>query len=114
LRAVERPAEAQVLSADGWVASYAHRSPPIAPDINALEPTLTRYGYNVKALSELLNVRVAEVRALLYGQLPEERTAELKQQILKPVYRFEHRPPWAGCAVVTEREPVAPLASPCL
>jgi hypothetical protein len=28
----------------------------------------------------------------------------------KPVYRFEHRPPWAGCAVVTEREPVAPLA----
>ena len=55
----------------------------MAPDINALEPTLTRYGYNVKALSELLNVRAAEVRALLYGQLPEERTAELKQQILK-------------------------------
>jgi hypothetical protein len=47
------------------------------------QPTLTRYGYNVKALSELLNVRAAEVRALLHGQLPEERTAELKQQILK-------------------------------
>jgi type II secretory pathway predicted ATPase ExeA len=55
----------------------------MAPDINALEPTLTRYGYNVKALSELLNVRAAEIRALLYGQLPEERAAELKQQILK-------------------------------
>jgi type II secretory pathway predicted ATPase ExeA len=27
----------------------------MAPDINALEPTLIRYGYNVKALSELLN-----------------------------------------------------------
>jgi N-acetyl-anhydromuramyl-L-alanine amidase AmpD len=35
----------------------------MAPDINALEPTLTRYGYNVKALSELLDVRAAEVRA---------------------------------------------------
>jgi hypothetical protein len=55
----------------------------MAPDINALEPTLTRYGYNVKTLSELLNARTAEVRALLYGQLPEERAAELKQQILK-------------------------------
>jgi len=40
----------------------------MAPDINALEPTLTRYGYNVKALSELLDVRAAEIRALLYGQ----------------------------------------------
>ena len=55
----------------------------MAPDINALEPTLTRYGYNVKALSELLNIRTAEVRALIHGQLAEERTAELKQQILK-------------------------------
>jgi hypothetical protein len=55
----------------------------MAPDINALEPTLTRYGYNLKALSELLNVHAAEVRALLYGQLPEERAAGLKQQILK-------------------------------
>ena len=55
----------------------------MAPDINALEPTLTRYGYNVKALSELLNIRAAEVRALIHGQLPEERTVELKQQILK-------------------------------
>jgi hypothetical protein len=52
---------------------------------------LTRYGYNVKALSELLNVRAAEIRALLYGQLPEERTAELKQQILK-TGAVEHEP----------------------
>jgi hypothetical protein len=40
-------------------------------------------GNGLKALSELLNVRAAEVRVLLHGQLPEERTAELKQQILK-------------------------------
>jgi hypothetical protein len=37
----------------------------------------------LRLLGGLLNVRTAEVRALLYGQLPEERAAELKQQILK-------------------------------
>jgi len=42
----------------------------LAPDMHALEPTLTRYGYNVTALSELLNIRPAEVRAFLHGQLP--------------------------------------------
>jgi N-acetyl-anhydromuramyl-L-alanine amidase AmpD len=63
--------------------SRGRRQSDDAPDINALEPTLTRYGYNVKALSELLNVRADFGRALLYGQLPEERAAELKQQILK-------------------------------
>lgn len=52
-------------------------------DINALEPTLTRHGYNVRALSELLNIRQAEVRAFLYGQLAPGRTEELKQQILR-------------------------------
>ena len=30
-----------------------------APDMHDLEPTLTRYGYNVKALAELLNIRPA-------------------------------------------------------
>jgi hypothetical protein len=33
--------------------------------------------------SELLNVRPGEVRALLLGQLPEERAEELKQQLLR-------------------------------
>jgi type II secretory pathway predicted ATPase ExeA len=55
----------------------------LAPDLDALEPTLTRQGYPSKALAELLNVRQAEVRAFLHGQLPPERTEELKQQILK-------------------------------
>ena len=35
----------------------------LAPDMHELEPTLTRYGYNAKALSELLHIRQAEVRA---------------------------------------------------
>ena len=54
----------------------------LAPDMQALEPTLTRYGYNVKALSELLGIRQAEVRAFLRGQLPPGRTAELHQLLL--------------------------------
>jgi type II secretory pathway predicted ATPase ExeA len=55
----------------------------IAPDLNALEPTLIRHGYTSRALSEFLNVRPGEVRALLLGQLPEGRTEELKQQLLR-------------------------------
>jgi hypothetical protein len=54
-----------------------------APDINALEPLLIRHGYNARVLAELLNVRPVEIRALLHGQLPEERAEELRQQILK-------------------------------
>ena len=55
----------------------------MAPDINTLEPTLIRHGYGTKQLCELFNARLAEVRAFLRGQLPADRTEELKQQILK-------------------------------
>jgi type II secretory pathway predicted ATPase ExeA len=54
----------------------------LAPDMHDLEPTLTRYGYNVKALSELLGIRQPEVRTFLRGQLPPGRTAELHQLLL--------------------------------
>jgi len=54
----------------------------LAPDMHALEPTLTRHGYNVKALSELLNIRQPEVRSFLHGQLPPGRTEELHNQLL--------------------------------
>lgn len=54
----------------------------LAPDMHALEPTLTRHGYNVKALSELLHIRQREVRLFLYGQLPPGRTEELHNQLL--------------------------------
>jgi type II secretory pathway predicted ATPase ExeA len=54
----------------------------LAADMHALEPTLTRYGYNVNVLAELLNIRQAEVRAFLHGQLPPGRTEELHNQLL--------------------------------
>jgi type II secretory pathway predicted ATPase ExeA len=54
----------------------------LAPDMHALEPALTRYGYNVPALVELLNIRPAEVRAFLHGQLPPGRTEELHTLLL--------------------------------
>jgi hypothetical protein len=54
----------------------------LAPDMHALEPTLTRHGYHVKALSELLHIRQPEVRSFLYGQLPPGRTEELHHQLL--------------------------------
>jgi N-acetyl-anhydromuramyl-L-alanine amidase AmpD len=54
----------------------------LAPDMHDLEPTLTRYGYNVKPLAELLNIRQAEVRAFLHGQLPPGRTEEIHHQLL--------------------------------
>jgi ABC-type multidrug transport system fused ATPase/permease subunit len=54
----------------------------MAPDMEALEPTLARQGYNVRALDELLNTRPAEIRAFLQSRLPPGRTEELKQQLL--------------------------------
>jgi hypothetical protein len=54
----------------------------LAPDLHALEPALMRYGYNVAALAELLNLRPAEVRAFLHGQLPPGRTEELHTALL--------------------------------
>ncbi|HEU5380284.1 MAG TPA: hypothetical protein VFV38_33080 [Ktedonobacteraceae bacterium] len=55
----------------------------LAKDINEIEPTLTRHGYGTKALAELLNIKAAEVRKLLRGQLPPERTQDLQSQMLK-------------------------------
>jgi hypothetical protein len=54
----------------------------LAPDMHDLEPPLTRYGYNIPALVELLNIRQAEVRGFLQGQLLPGRTADLHQQLL--------------------------------
>jgi type II secretory pathway predicted ATPase ExeA len=54
----------------------------LTKDIDSLEPRLTRHGYNVKALTELLNVRPAEIKSFLHGQLSPGRTQELKNEML--------------------------------
>ncbi len=54
----------------------------LAADLDAMEATLTRYGYNARALAELLNARPAEIRAFLHGQLAPGRTQELHAQLL--------------------------------
>lgn len=50
--------------------------------LDDLEPRLTRHGYNVRALSELLNVRQREIRSFLQGRLPPSRTQELQHEML--------------------------------
>ena len=54
----------------------------LAADLDALEATLTRYGYNARALAEPLNARPAEVGAFLHGQLAPRRPQELPAQLL--------------------------------
>lgn len=41
----------------------------LSRDIESLEAKLTRYGYNVKLLSDILNLRPAEMKAFVHGQL---------------------------------------------
>jgi hypothetical protein len=54
----------------------------LAKDINDLEPRLTRNGYNVKVLTEVLHAKPHEIRALLRGQLPSGRAQELQHEML--------------------------------
>lgn len=55
----------------------------LAHGLDDLEPRLIRQGYNVKVLSELLNLPSRQVRSFLYGQLPPGQTQDLREQILK-------------------------------
>ena len=59
----------------------------LAPDLHGLEPTLTRYGSHVTVVAELLNLRHAEVRAFLHGQLPPGRTEESISSCWPPAFR---------------------------
>jgi type II secretory pathway predicted ATPase ExeA len=55
----------------------------VVPDLDGLEPRLTRLGYPVKSLCEALNARPAEIRAFLRGRLAPGRMQELHQELLK-------------------------------
>ena len=54
----------------------------LSKQIDDLEPTLTRHGYNVKSLSEQFNAKPAEIRSLFRGQLDPMRARELQEQML--------------------------------
>jgi type II secretory pathway predicted ATPase ExeA len=54
----------------------------IARDLDDLEPRLTRQGYHMKALAELLSAKPAEIRLFLRGQLATGRTQELHNGLL--------------------------------
>jgi hypothetical protein len=54
----------------------------LAQDINGLESTLTRNGYGLKVVAELVNVRPAEIRSFLQGRLSASRAQELRDEML--------------------------------
>ncbi len=54
----------------------------LSKQLDDLEPKLVRHGYNTQVLSRLLNVRPAEIRSFLHGQLPPGRTEELRNELL--------------------------------
>ena len=55
----------------------------LVPDLDGLEPRLTRLGYPVKSFCEALNARPAEIRAFLRGRLTPGRMQERHQELLK-------------------------------
>lgn len=55
----------------------------LSPDLDSLEPTLARYGYNLPVLCDQLNARRQEVKAYFRGQLPASRREELSKEIHK-------------------------------
>jgi hypothetical protein len=54
----------------------------LSKQIDALEPTLTRHGYDVKGLSEQFNAKPAEIKLLFRRQLDPVRTRERQEQML--------------------------------
>ena len=54
----------------------------LSKPVDDLEPTLTRHGHTVMALTEMLGTRLAEVRALFRQMLEPTRARELEEQLL--------------------------------
>jgi hypothetical protein len=54
----------------------------LSKQIDDLEPTLMRHGYTMKALTEILGTKPAEMRALFRQTLESDRARELKEQML--------------------------------
>jgi len=54
----------------------------LSKQIDDLEPTLTRHGYDVRGLAEQFNAKPAEIKSLFRGQLDPVRAHELQEQML--------------------------------
>lgn len=54
----------------------------LSKQIDDLEPTLTRHGYDVRDLAEQFNAKPAEIKLLFRGQLDPARARELQNQML--------------------------------
>ncbi len=54
----------------------------LSKQIDDLEPTLTRHGYDVRSLAEQFNAKPAEIKSLFRGQLDPGRARELQEQML--------------------------------
>lgn len=54
----------------------------LSKQLDDLEPTLTRHGYNIKSLAEQFSAKPAEIRSLFRGQLEATRAKELQEQML--------------------------------
>ena len=54
----------------------------LSKQIDDLEPTLTRHGYNVRGLAEQFNAKPPEIRSLFHGKLEPMRARELHEQML--------------------------------
>jgi type II secretory pathway predicted ATPase ExeA len=53
----------------------------LAQDLNGLEATMTRSGYGVKGVAELVNVRPTEIRSFLQGRLSASRAQERREEM---------------------------------
>jgi len=54
----------------------------LTPGFDGLEPKLTRNGYDVKTLADMLHVRPLEIRKFLHGKLSTSRTQEIRDEML--------------------------------
>ena len=54
----------------------------LSKQLDDLEPTLTRHGYNIKSLADQFGAKPTELRALFSGQLEPSRMRELQDQML--------------------------------
>lgn len=55
----------------------------VSKDLNGVEATLKRHGYDVKTLSETVDAKPVEIRSFFRGNLTSSRAVEIQNEILK-------------------------------